>query len=355
MLAKVRIALEAGRKPMVVYFCRQGDQLKPDLPGDCVCIAYPVHFTGVSPRRLIVLAKFERWLRKKLCTEIQRDADCYSETFDMMFIALLAGRGRSLRHRFEARDLHDVQFGRGPLSLLTRLAERCAIPKLHTLVLTSEKFWNEYYYKYAPPNHIVVENVPRRDPWVGFTRQEPDAVFRIGFVGVIRYFECMVALVDAVRQLRAEGLPVAVRFAGGGDDIDTLRKYCRNEPEFEFTGSFVYSEAVQRIYTDLDLIYSVYDARQKNVRYAMPNKFYEAHIARIPIVVAAGTYLESRVRKSGIGIGVPCLEADKIADALREAATGTGWYAAAQEVCKLDLAESYFQEHERAIHAAVLE
>ncbi len=355
MLAKVRIAQEAGRKPMLVYFCRPGDELVPDLPPDCVCVAYPVAFTGVSPRRLLVLAGFERWLRKRLYEQVRPKADCYCETFDMMFIAMIAGRGRGLRHRFEARDLHALQFGRGLLSILTRLAERWAIPKLHTLVLTSEKFWEEYYHKYAPRRYVVVENVPRRDHWAGFARQEPDRVFRIGFVGVIRYYECLVTLVDAVRQLRGEGLPIAVRFAGGGDDLVPLRAYCRGEPEFEFTGPFAYSHAVQRIYADLDLIYSVYDSRQTNVRYAMPNKFYEAHIAQIPIMVAAGTYLESRVRKSGIGIGVPCLEADKVAAALREAVAGCGWYAAAKEVCERNLAESYFQQHNRAIHAAVLE
>jgi len=354
-LAKMRIALEAGRKPMLIYLSRSDNPLVLDLPEGCIYHAYPVDFVGVSPRRMLTLAKFGRWLRTKLVEEVRRDADCYCDTFDLMFVAMVAGRGRGLSYRFEACDLHALQFGRGPLSIMTKMAERWAIPKLHTLVLTSEKFWEEYYRKYAPRRHVVVENVPLKEPWVGFARRKSDGVFRIGFVGVIRYYECLVALVDAVRQLRGEGLMVAVRFAGGGDDVDKLRKYCRNQPEFEFTGSFVYSQAVQRIFTDMDLIYSVYDARQTNVRYAMPNKFYEAHIARIPIMVAAGTYLESRARKAGIGIGVPCLESDKIADALREAVAGTGWYAAAQQTCEQILPESCFQEYDHSIRAAVLD
>lgn len=356
LIDKVRQAKSAGRRPLLVYFRRTEEFIAADLPRDCEFIDYCVPFSGVGVRRLFTLAAFVWWLRNRIRSSMPHGGDCYTETFDLCLMGMVAGAGRPIRHRFEARDLHAVQIGGGPLSVAVRLAERWAIPRLHMLVLTSEKFWQEYYHRFAVRRHVVVENMPRRELWEGFTRQKPDGVFRIGFIGVLRYYDCLVALVDAVRELCSEGKSIVVRFAGGGDKAAELRAYCRDDPTFEFTGPFAYSKSIQRLYTDLDLIYSVYDARQTNVRYAMPNKFYEAYITRIPIMVAAGTYLEERVLAAGIGIGVPATDAAGIAQALRTAVEHKGWYAAAcVALQRKDVVECQFRQHEDAIVAAVLD
>lgn len=356
LIDKIRVAKSVGRRPLLVYFKRKEEFIAADLPSDCDCIEYPVNFSGVGVRRLFTLAAFVRWLRNRIRSSMSQGGDCYTETFDLLLMGMVAGIGRPIRHRFEARDLHAVQFGRGPLSVAVRLAERWAIPRLHMLVLTSEKFFGEYYHRFTVRRHVVVENMPRREPWNGFRRQDDSgATFCIGFVGVVRYYECLTALIDAVRILRGEGHSVSVRFAGGGDKIHELKKYCGDEPGFEFTGPFRYTVDIQCLYTDLDLIYSVYDARLLNVRYAMPNKFYEAYITRIPIMVASGTYLEERVQAAGIGIGVPATDAAKIAIALKTAIAHDGWYAAANiALQREDAVERQFRAHENAISAAVL-
>ena len=356
LIDKVRQAKSAGRQPLLVYFRRTEEFIAADLPSDCDSIEYPVTFSGVGVGRLFTLVAFVWWLRNKIRSSMPQGGDCYTETFDLMLMGMVAGVGTPIRHRFEARDLHAVQFSRGPLSVAIRQAERWAIPRLHMLVLTSEKFWEEYYHRFAVRRRVVVENMPRREPWLGFRRQdEGGATFRIGFVGVIRYFDGLVALVDAVRVLRRDGHSVSVRFAGGGDKIQELKKYCGEEPGFEFTGPFRYTLDVQQLYTDLDLIYSVYDTRLLNVHYAMPNKFYEALITRIPIMVAAGTYLEERVQDAGIGIGVPATDSAKIAIALRTAIARDGWYAAANVALQReDAVERQFRQHESAIFTAVL-
>ena len=72
---------------------------------------------------------------------------------------------------------------------------------------------------------------------------------------------------------------------------------------------------ITSIYADVDLIWSVYDTSLQNVRIAMPNKFYEVILSRIPIVVAENA-LANRVYKAGIGICVPCDNAETIAKIL---------------------------------------
>ena len=104
----------------------------------------------------------------------------------------------------------------------------------------------------------------------------------------------------------------------------------------------------------MDLIWSVYDTSLQNVRIAMPNKFYEAILSRIPIVVAENTYLANRVYKAGIGICVPCDNAETIAKILAIACKKEGWYITALNALD-DLNPSvYFeQEHPLRLRQAV--
>jgi glycosyltransferase involved in cell wall biosynthesis len=201
---------------------------------------------------------------------------------------------------------------------------------------------------------VFVENMPSRTPWRGFVHDPPNPeVFVIGFIGVLRYRKCLEQLIDAVRLLRKEGVNIRVKFAGGGE-VEEVRSYARGEPEFVFLGPFRYSQDVQRLYADLDVIYSVYDGADRNCQLAMPNKFYESIITGIPIMVADKTYLERRVRDIGAGTGVAYEDVEALAEMLRDAVARRGWYARASTCLKGLVVEQYFREHEAAIERAVL-
>ena len=294
-----------------------------------------------------------RDLHRILRVDVARGADLYTDALDLLAITQIAGAGRQIRYRFEVRDLHDLQFRRGVPAIGIRLVERLLLPRVYQLVLTSDAFWTHYYARFGPRRHIVVENTPDREIWHAFRRRNREGAFLIGFVGIIRYLPCLESLIEAVRILRKEGRDIRIRFAGGGE-VDRLRQFCGGDDFVEFTGPFRYALEAPALYADLDLIYSVYDTRSPNVRVAMPNKFYEALITRIPILVASGTYLADRVTEAGIGAAVAPLDPVEIASTLRTAHERSGWYASASARLHEDLAGRYFDEHEKAMGKAIL-
>jgi glycosyltransferase involved in cell wall biosynthesis len=353
LICRVQTAIDAGRKPLVIYLQRSMVGLLPEIPTGCDVLVYPVPFANTEWRRAINWIQMVFWLRRVILERVVRGCDCYCTGLDMLAMAMAAGVGRTMRYRYEVADLHRFQLGAGAFPAFVRRLERLLVRRLHVLVLSSTGYWERYYRYFPCKAYCVVENVPPADIWVDFSRPLCARTFTIGFVGIIRYLDCLEALVRAVRILRRENQAVRILFAGGGC-VEALSGYCDGDDFVSFTGPFRYAEGIRGIYGQIDLIYSVYDTKIENVRHAMPNKFYEALITRTPIMVASGTYLERRVKDAGIGIGVPCTNEHAIASALRAATADKDWFRAAKGVLAGNLAESYFQENVRAQTEAVL-
>ena len=353
LVAKVRVAQQAGRRPLVIFLQRSLAILEVErLPG-CHVVAIPVPYRGVELARALVMIQLVSVLGRHFRRDVARGADVYTDALDLLAVVMAAGVGRGFRYRYEVRDLHELQRARGLVPATVRLAERLLLPRLHTLILTSEEYWRQHYRLTGAHGHVVVENVPTRESWSGFRRLPHDGM-RIGFVGVLRFLPCLEVLVRVVRRLRAGGADVRVRFAGGGE-VAAMRTFCAGDDFAEFTGPYVYGTDIQRLYEDIDVIYSVYDARDPNVRFAMPNKFYESLIAGIPIVVAAGTYLEQRVREVGCGVAVDGLDEEAVLGVLLDAHERRGWYEAAVVRLAEDCATLQFARYEDAIVRAVLD
>ena len=115
---------------------------------------------------------------------------------------------------------------------------------------------------------------------------------------------------------------------------------------------FDYEVDIKRIYSELSVIYAVYDKDDPNCNLAMPTKYYESILARKPITVAKGTHIASVVERAGIGIGVD-VDDDSLLRALKDAIACTGWYANAQHVLSNTSAEQLHLEYEQAMVKAV--
>ena len=93
-----------------------------------------------------------------------------------------------------------------------------------------------------------------------------------------------------------------------------------------FHGRFRNPDDFSVIYNDVDLLISTYDSKFENVKYAEPNKVYEAIYFETPIIVTQDTYLADKVRRLDIGYEVDpfsvqsvCQMIDKLTeDSLRE-------------------------------------
>ena len=217
------------------------------------------------------------------------------------------------------------------------------------LIVSAPGFFDQYYAKFFGKRVVLLENTPARSTWIGFTKTPRDGrPFRIAFVGIIRYKQSLRQLIEVVQRLAGEGMAIDVVFAGGGlpEDLELLR---RAPSLIRFCGPYEYTRDIKRIYSDVDLIYSVYDSNDRNCQIAMPNKFYEAIIARIPIVVASRTYVASEVLRLGIGASVESGDVDCLASLIRRVPVSGDWYQ--QAVVRLDTlsADDYYAAYDRAL------
>lgn len=79
-----------------------------------------------------------------------------------------------------------------------------------------------------------------------------------------------------------------------------------------FHGSFKSPDELNIIYSQIDMVLSTYDVSSENVRYAEPNKIYEAIYFETPIIVSSGTFLADKVKRLEIGYDIDAMSADEI-------------------------------------------
>ena len=126
-------------------------------------------------------------------------------------------------------------------------------------------------------------------------------------------------------------------FAGGGgtdDDYSEIKNYCKNKNFVEFTGKYNYNNDIASLYGRCDVIYSVYDADNPNVKIALPNKLYEAVYCELPIIVAKETYLSDIVNKMGVGVAVSHKNADELVCQLRRLMSEPEYYQKFEYNCR---------------------
>lgn len=306
-------------------------------------------YNGLDFRRLISFPLLMWRVASRLFKVTEPSTVVITSTFDMLMIARIVTWVCPLRIRHQVRDLQAVQLGNGLLSRAVRLIERWCLKRCELLVYSAPAFYEEYFAAIYSGPHTLLENLPRLSIWQDF---QPDlgrkTGIKIGYIGIIRYLSPLKNLVDAVEWLIARGTDVSVLFAGGGD-ASSLQARVKTPERFEFLGKFEYTSSVARLHQGVDLIFAVYDRFDMNCRLAMPTKFYEALITRVPILVSVDTYVGVLVERMGVGKAVDgeCVEA--LYEALRGVGQPDSWHAKAKaKLASLDI-DDFYTRYEEAL------
>ncbi len=229
----------------------------------------------------------------------------------------------------------------GPLSgFLENLVDR-EISSADSFVLTSPYYYDYYKLKihFNKENVFVFENVPEKIVFDGFRRYSHN-IFRVAFIGGVRYFDSIRALFEAAKGI--ENLEVVI--AGKGPDYERVLELSRMYSNVRITGKYSYREEISNLYSDVDLVYAVYNTKGIGERLALPNKLYEAIVCGIPIVVSKGTCLERYVKELGVGFSVSDGNVEELRTLLLEI-MGNG-YGELQKISKKasEIKENYFYE-----------
>lgn len=349
-------AQKAGRRAVMIILERGVADLKVDpayLTFDVRTVN--VAYQSVSASRVFSLPKVYRQIRDILVPGLELDAIVCTAAYDLLIFARILCIGRGYRLRHQVRDLHRLQLADSLTARLFVAFEWVMLRRVELLIVSALKFDEVYYRRIYERKVVLLENMPARRTWAGFQKAvRTDGIFRIGFIGIIRYEQSLRQLAIAAEKAVGEGRRLKVLFAGGSMNANLLPQIASSST-FEVLGAFEYTRDIQRLYSNVDLIYAVYDSYDRNCQLAMPTKFYEAIIAKIPILVARNTFVEAEVQRLGIGASVLSGDSDGLLDLLRDVDRPHGWYAkACQRLQEVD-AEAYFTAYNRALAESVLD
>lgn len=231
----------------------------------------------------------------------------YAERIDMLAIAWFYKQfyDKNVKIIFEIPDLPSALVDKSRklssrvVKGLVHMMEKPMYRKVDMLIVTSEKFYENYYIKYIPREKMVyLPNIPDLACFKDYKRVKND-VFTVGFIGVIRYPKQLEMLLECAKKL-----PIKVLLAGFTEACQELVERASKMENVECFGQYNYNQDIAILYQKCDAIFSVYDSGMANVNYALPNKLYEAVHCRKPIIVAKGTYLGEIVQQYGIGVVV---------------------------------------------------
>lgn len=222
---------------------------------------------------------------------------------------------------YEVADLRESYIEK-PKSIVKRLVniaikakERALLQYVDQLIVTSQKFYDAYYYKYIPSQRtLFIPNTPSFEVFDSY-KKKSEGVFTIGFIGIPRYLGQMRMLVDVAGKIGCK-----VIFSGGGGisrDLQSFYDYCNGLDYVTFTGAYSYTQDIASLYGAVDCVYSVYDSSNANVRIALPNKLYESVYCQLPLIVARGTYLSEVVEEWGVGVSVAHNNPEELAETLQ--------------------------------------
>ena len=291
------------------------DRSQGDLSVDKRLVNYPVTrilspHNGLGVRRILAFPITFLKIAKALIAMCRQSSVVITSTLDMLLVARVVTFFTNIRIRHQVRDLHSLQLGTGIASRGLKKFESWLLKPCELLIYSAPAFYDQYYADIYQGRTVLLENLPRPEAWNGFSPSPANATdFKVGYIGIIRYINPLINLVGAVERLSHSKLRCTAFFAGGGDAVE-VRKHVQTPELFSFIGRFEYTAEVAQLHRDIDLIYAVYDRFDPNCQIAMPTKFYEALITKIPIMVSKDTFVGNLVEDMGIGIAVDgeCVE-----------------------------------------------
>lgn len=242
-----------------------------------------------------------RGIKQLFKQEQEKDIIWYYLGLDVAIFAYHIDHRR--RFIYEECDLVHTYTKNRLISLLLENEDKRIISKSLATIMTSKGFMQYHYKENKHPSQIIiVPNKLSREvtayPVLQDHSVDPNHL-RFAFVGGVRYS----SLLSIARYIASNYPNHEFHFYGFVSTNITEDELPKANNIF-YHGRFNGPKDLNEIYAHTDILVCTYDTKKVNVRYAEPNKLYEAIYFNSPIIVSKGTYLAQRVRQLHIGYEV---------------------------------------------------
>lgn len=236
---------------------------------------------------------------------------------DVAFVASIAALFRpTLKLVWDISDVNQHLLGRGLKGRVLRLVERLFIGRADRLLLTSHRFFQEYYAALIPGSRVrVVEN--RRS-----TRQRCDVVpppaqgpLKVVFAGIFRSPEVLHSIGETAAKLRGHIEFYLHGYPNRGVPEDLLVRIAKEHDNVHLCGPYD-AASIGALYAPAHFVWGFVDPTENdNEKWLLSNRLYDAIVTRRPVITNADTASGDYVTANRLGIAVP-MEADAITSAL---------------------------------------
>jgi len=247
-----------------------------------------------------------------------KDQNCiyYLIGLDIAIFFRLQSKGAYI---FEEADLVHTNIKVSAIKNIYERIDRSTIKHSLISVFRSEGFLKYHFGDDIPDNvHIIANrlNVGIKDFEVLPKRPIDIDHLKIGYVGFIRYK----SILNFAKVFCREFPQHEFHFYGTFTSETNERSF-RVLKEYKncfFHGSFKSPDELNMIYSQIDLVLSTYDVSSENVRYAEPNKIYEAIYFETPIIVSSNTYLSEKVNRLGLGFDIDAMDDNMVVNFVKQ-------------------------------------
>jgi succinoglycan biosynthesis protein ExoL len=253
---------------------------------------------------------------KKLFTDYPDNGEVwYYLGLDVALFATLVDSHR--QYIYEECDLVQTYLPGKTLRSIFEWIDKRIIRKSLLTVFTSEGFKLFHYssINLAPKNIIIAHNKLSPSikdiPIVPKTKFDPEHL-RFSFVGGIRYDSLL-----SVANFISTQFPNHEFHFYGFVSPKIPKEKLPQQPNILYHGRFKSPDDLPEIYSKTDILVCTYDTREENVKYAEPNKLYEALYFRCPILVSSGTFLAQEVKQMHIGYSVDPFDKEDVRHTVR--------------------------------------
>lgn len=289
----------------VYAFNRETDKMRRTLPFKYNQLGYIENASSIVKRLPV---EFKSVKKVTMKYEHHKNAIFYLFQLDIA-LAFKLSRCRK-PYIYEESDLAHTYIGNSLIKKSLEYIDKNIIQRSLLTVFTSKGFAKYHFGNNTPHNIIFIPNrlSERILDIKSVEKTSPNEFLRIGFVGGPR-FESILNFIKVACscfpkvEMHVFGGPIPHKF-------EILRKY----KNCYMHGPFLNPDDLPNIYSQIDLVLSTYDTKYDNVRYAEPNKLYEAIYFNTPIIVSSGTYLAERVKSLGIGFDLDAMDDNQVRD-----------------------------------------
>lgn len=222
---------------------------------------------------------------------------------------------KNRRYIYEESDLVHTYMGNKLVVALFESLDKYVIKHSLLSVFTSEGFIRYHFGHIQPPNTYVIANrLPLSVKALPTVEKKPFDInhLSIGFVGFIRFK----SIFNFAKVIGCNCPNITFHFFGTANNVADEKLFAplHQYENIIFHGAFKHPHDLPSVYSQIDLVLSTYDVENENVRYAEPNKIYEAIWYKTPIIVSSGTYLADKVKSLDIGYDINPLDNKTIID-----------------------------------------